>query len=296
MPRVAVRPRELTGRIFSARSALQRGLLTPADLHSTAWQRLFRGVYADRALTITHLLRVRAAAKHLLPADAVIAGRSAAYLHGADVIPDDDPVEIISPRSFGPMRGIRSHLGSVASDETAIGPLGLPVTTPVRTCWDLARWLDTVEAVVIIDILAAKHVVTIGELKAHALAQAGTRGWLRLSKAADLADAGSESPQESRLRVGLVRSGVPRPVTQHAIYQDGTFIARVDLAWPQFKIAIEYDGQWHIATAQFHKDRRRLNALQAAGWIVLHVTSERLRNDLPGVVAELRAAIATRKP
>lgn len=228
----------------------------------------------------------------MLPGTAAIAGRSAAYLHGAWTIPDEDPVEIITPTPFGPMHGIRSHSGEVPVGDIELGPLGIPVTTPLRTCWDLAQWLDVVEAAVIIDILLAKHVVSIDELQAYALDRVGTRGWRRLSKVARLVDAGAESPQESRLRVGLVMSGIPRPVAQFAIYRGATFVARVDLAWPQFKIAIEYDGQWHAATAQFNKDRRRLNALLAEGWLVLHVTADRLRDDLPGIVAELRYAMA----
>jgi very-short-patch-repair endonuclease len=296
MPRSARRPVQLRGRIFSARYAIARGLLTRDDLSSTAWRRVFRGVYADRDLHLSHLLRIRAAAKHLLPGDAVIAGRSAAYLHGAHIVPDDADVEIISPEHFGPMRGIKSHSGSLDHRDMIVTPLGLPVTTPMRTCWDLARWLDTVEAVVLIDILLAKGAVNLAELHAYAQSRAGMRGWRRPAKAVALADGGAESPQETRLRIGFLLSGLPRPVTQHTIFDStGAFIARVDLAWPELKIAVEYDGLWHAETTQFNRDRRRLNALQAAGWLVIHVTADRLRSDLPAIVDEIRRAMRTRR-
>jgi very-short-patch-repair endonuclease len=51
----------------------------------------------------------------------------------------------------------------------------------------------------------------------------------------------------------------------------------VDFAYPELKLAIEYDGAWHAEPGQFAKDRRRLNQLVAAGWTVLHVTAEDLR-------------------
>lgn len=47
---------------------------------------------------------------------------------------------------------------------------------------------------------------------------------------------------------------------------------------------------WH-APAQLRKDRRRLNGLISAGWTVLHVTDDRLRHDLDGIVAEIRAVL-----
>jgi very-short-patch-repair endonuclease len=138
---------------------------------------------------------------------------------------------------------------------------GLPVTTAARTCWDLAQWLDPVEAVVLVDALVAARLVSLAE-------------------------------QESRLRVRLVLAGLPTPVTQHVITQAGRFVARVDLAWPEHRVAVEYDGTWHATTEQFHADRRRLNGLAATGWIVLHVTATRLREDFDRFVGELRAALA----
>ena len=59
-------------------------------------------------------------------------------------------------------------------------------------------------------------------------------------------------------------------------------------------MAVEYDGQWHADAEQLHRDRRRLNQLVAAGWLVLHVTSQRLRHDFAGIVRETRAALLSR--
>ncbi|MFC0533826.1 DUF559 domain-containing protein [Phytohabitans kaempferiae] len=87
---------------------------------------------------------------------------------------------------------------------------------------------------------------------------------------------------------------MPRPVTQHVIERRDTFLARVDLAWPEQKVAVEYDGAWHSDGEQLHRDRRRLNRLLGADWVVLHVTAQRLRDDFEGFVAELKAALHRR--
>jgi very-short-patch-repair endonuclease len=52
---------------------------------------------------------------------------------------------------------------------------------------------------------------------------------------------------------------------------DGRFVARVDFAWPDLKLAVEYDGLWHAEPGQFARDRRRLNLLREAGWRVVFV-------------------------
>jgi very-short-patch-repair endonuclease len=129
------------------------------------------------------------------------------------------------------------------------------------------------------------------ELREVAAALSG-RGARRARQAVGLADPRAESQPESRLRVGLALAGL-RPVGQYVVKaEDGRFIARVDLAFPEAKIAIEYDGAWHATAAQLRKDRRRLNALVAAGWRVLHVTAADMC-DLPRVVQSVRDLVAS---
>lgn len=84
------RPPDLVGTVFRGRDALRAGLLTKRQLDSSAWRRLFRGVYADADLPVDHALRCLGA-HLLLPAQATIAGRSAAYLHGVRLAATDDP-------------------------------------------------------------------------------------------------------------------------------------------------------------------------------------------------------------
>ena len=66
-------------------------------------------------------------------------------------------------------------------------------------------------------------------------------------------------------------------MAQFRVRHDGRVVARVDFAWPDKKVALEYDGLWHAEPGQFAKDRDRLNELRAAGWTVVFVTAVHLR-------------------
>jgi hypothetical protein len=95
--------------VFRARDVLADGVLTPAELRSSAWRRLYRGVYVDSSLPDGVDLRIRGASL-LVPAAAVFTGRTAAWLHGALELADvQDPVEVTVPMatSFGPVCGLR---------------------------------------------------------------------------------------------------------------------------------------------------------------------------------------------
>ncbi|WP_406076486.1 hypothetical protein [Micromonospora sp. NBC_00858] len=295
MPKAPRRPPQLRGRIFRGSVAVSRGLLTRNDLRSAAWRPLFRDVYADARLRVTHRARCAAVGRWLIPPGAAIAGRAAAALYGCPTPSRAAPVDVLVPKDsrIGPTAGLQVHHGEIDLGDV-VERAGVRVTGPARTCWDLARWLDLVEAVVVIDALLARRLTDVSTLREYALARAGQRGWRSLLRAVDLADAGAESPQESRTRVRLVLAGLPRPQTQWVVADQGRFVARLDLAWPVFKVAVEYDGLWHDDPEQFHRDRRRLNRLLGGEWIVLHVTGKRLREDFDGFLAEVRAALRAR--
>jgi hypothetical protein len=58
----------------------------------------------------------------------------------------------------------------------------------------------------------------------------------------------------------LHASPLPRPVTQHTVRDaDGRFVARVDSGWPEHRLAVEYEGDWHGEPQNVARDRARLN-------------------------------------
>lgn len=277
--------------MFRGADALREGLLTLEQLRGANWQRLAYGVYADSRLDRDHGLRCRALAADL-PEHAHLAGPSAAYLHGVEhAAAFTDPVHLIVPAGtrLNQRREAAVHRMVLASDEVGV-QRGLPVTSPLRTSWDVTLWMDLVPAVAVLDALLRDKLVTATQLMELAADRAGRHGAARATRAFKLADAGGQSPQETRLRLGLIRAGLPRPELQHPVPVGGR-VLHPDLCWPQYRVAVEYDGEWHDSPDSFHLDRRRLNLLVSAGWTVLHVTSRRMRADFAAVVREVAAAL-----
>jgi hypothetical protein len=284
------KPAALERRVFSARGVRAQDLLTAAQIRSSAWQRLHRGAYADAVVARGHGL-LCVGAHLLMPPEAAIGGRSAAWAYGVKLLGEDARVEVVTPRAarFGPVSSLIIRLADLP--EADIVPGRPAVTTPLRTAWDIARFYPPVESVPYLDAMAARRLVAVADLRARHAACTVAWGRKRAGTAIGLVDPSAESPQESRLRVRLAVAKMPPPVVQYEVYAGSRFVARVDLAWPDRRVAVEYDGVWHATSAQLHADRRRLNRLVTAGWTVLHVTSARLATDFPGFLSELRAAL-----
>jgi hypothetical protein len=267
---------------------LADGLLTQEALRSSAWRRLYRGVYADAELPDSFGLRIRGAGL-LIPSTAAFSGRTAAYLHGAtSLIDPSTPVEVSVPTGmrFGPVAGVRvRQVGLPANDVTSA--ITWRVTTRLRTALDIARWEPLPESVAALDVLLADAIVGRKELAEAAELTAG-RGSRQLRRAVGLADPRAQSFPESRLRVLLALAGIPA-VPQFTVRDgNGAFVARVDLAYPELRIAIEYDGAWHGAPGQLSKDRRRQNLLTAAGWRIVFVTAADMHDPAP-LIGQIRA-------
>jgi hypothetical protein len=231
-----------------------------------------------------------------LPCGTVIAGPSAAYLYGIDhAAKPMSVVHVIAPAGcqIGQRKGIRTHRVELDKKDVIAGP-GVPRTTPPRTAWDAATWLPTIDAVPIVDTMLGRGFLTDAQLAAFLAVRAGSRGSRLANQVFGLADGGAQSVPESVLRVRFVLAGLPRPVTQYRIILPNGATVYPDITWPRYRVAAEYDGLWHGDADQFHRDRRRLNQLVTADWIVLHVTAQRLYKDFDGVLQEVKAALRSR--
>ncbi|MGY1885425.1 hypothetical protein ACI799_09005 [Blastococcus sp. SYSU DS0753] len=268
---------------------MAQGLLTPDQLRSSAWRRLFRDVYVHRDVVVDHELRVLAAATLVRP-DAVVTGCSAAVLWGVDLAGPDDDVELTASPSNRPVRvaGIRVRRATLAGEDVRWW-LGARVTSPEATAVRVAAALPGDDAVIALDRLAAARVIDLAEVRRRAAVARGP-GAAQARRACALADGLAESPQETRLRLLVVRGGLPVPVAQYEVRHRGSFVARVDFAWPELMVALEYDGAWHGEPGQFARDRRRLNRLQEAGWRVVFVTAADLHRPAE-LLARLAAAV-----
>lgn len=283
-------PSRLRGQIFRGSWAVATGVLTPGQLRGPAWRRLFRDVYVEATVADTHRLRARAAASLLVP-KAVVTGASAAVLWGVELVGVGAEVELTQPPGSHPRRqpGLVVRR-TVLSDGDVRVHAGVRVSTPEATVLRLARVLPRDDAVVAADRLVRATGIDLQALRERA----GVPGAFppRVRAVCALADGLAESPPETRVRLLLRGGGLPPPVAQYEVLHRGSFVARVDFAWPERKVALEYDGAWHGGTEQFVRDRRRLNRLQEAGWRVVFVTAADL-HDPARLRAMVRAALAS---
>lgn len=70
---------------------------------------------------------------------------------------------------------------------------------------------------------------------------------------------------------------------------------RVDVAFPQLKIAVEADGKkWHSDPDSVQKDRNRDSKLAAQGWMVLRFKEEEIGERMQDVIRVIAKAVNQR--
>jgi hypothetical protein len=287
MPVPAARPPVLRRRVFRGTWAVDGGILTPDQLRSSAWRRLRRDVYADASLPVDHRLLAQGASL-VAPKGAVFGGLTAVVLAGGvEFATAEDPVEVVLPPGtrWRPGPGVSTRTASL-EDDMVTDRGGLTRTGPVRTAVDLVRRGGLDDGVVLLDRLVHAGLVRLGPVRDAVESLPRCRGSRLARDVAMLADGLAESPPETRLRLLLQRAGLPMPHAQFRVFDEEGFVARVDFAYPDLLLAIEYEGQWHGEGVQVSRDRRRQNRLSAAGWRVLFVTNVDMRRP-----AELVAAV-----
>ena len=287
-PWVSTRVHRLTG-VFVGSHAVAQGAISAKALRTLGYRRLVQGVYADPALDVDHRLRCRGVAL-LLPKGAAIGGHSAAAWHGAPFAGVHDPVTVVRPADVewkGP-REVRVHRSDVRPSEVDLVD-DVPVTTAARTAWDVAALEPLGTAVAALDAMVRAGSVSLPELTGMAGCGTGRWGVTRVRRAVPLVDPRAESAPESRVRVALVLAGLT-PVPQFQVVHHGVELARVDLGFPEARLAVEYEGAHHFDADQIVRDDARYARLRAAGWRVVRLAAHDLR-DLDGVVARVRAAL-----
>jgi very-short-patch-repair endonuclease len=263
---------------FLGREALDAGRLTSHRLR-TDYAILFPGVYVPVDTTVT--ARVRAQAAYLWSRRrGIVAGRSAAAVHGAKWVDPTAPAELIHPNRHRPT-GLQTWADRIDDDEIVVLD-GMRVTSAARTALDLACRQRPDRAVAAIDALARATRLKVADVELLVHRYRGRKGIRRARTTLELVDAGAESPRETWLRLLIVRSGLPRPRTQIPVLDEyRQLVARVDMGWEDWKIAIEYDGEHHWTDRrQMARDIRRTEQLGELGWIVIRVTAE----DTPGTI------------
>lgn len=241
------------------------------------------------------------ALRHLVP------GAAAAYVTGAQILgiplparleySPGDPVHV----ALGGRAG-RSSSRHLAIHERQPFPTvrvrGLAVTHPTHVLCSLVPDLDREELIAACDSLLWARGRRTWFSRETLLWEAegiSVRGVQAVRAALRETRDGVESPQETRTRTLLRRAGYPEPLCNPPFEDPDTGrIFYLDLAYPQARIAIEYDGEQHLVDPEQRlRDHAKDGALHRAGWAVLRATRQDLRE--PGdLLARLAALWAER--
>ncbi|MQA12079.1 MAG: hypothetical protein GEU98_26805 [Pseudonocardiaceae bacterium] len=258
-------------------------------------RRLQRGIYVVRLDDIRPLALARAAVLASGVPDAVASHHTAARVH-----------EIPLPHGTGPehvtvCRGQRRvqrkelvhHGRSMALGDVEVRE-HVPLTTPARTLVDLAGVLPELPAVWAIDDTLRRGEVQRSTLSAVLDGRPRSPGDAVAAGRILAADGHSESILETAGRLALGSAGVPLPVPQYQVVLDGAVLARLDGAYPDRRVGLEFAGvDTHGAPRAMYRDRWGHNRLFELGWTVLCFTWWDVMHGREHFVNAVRAALRT---
>ena len=244
-------------------------------LSGRRFRRLFRGVYVTVDMEVTLPLLIRAAML-TLPRDAVVSHTSAMALYG------------LAHRQFARVLEFSTNTPAITAHDTIVlhrrrailrprQHAGLPVTGPDRTFVDCATRLTFVQLVQLGDWLIHRNLTTLDVLTTYVYAR-HLDGVRRARRCVAFVRERVESPMETWVRLMIVFARLPEPATNIELFdREGRFVARLDMAYPRWRVAVEYDGAHHERDArQRQRDRERREAIEALGWRVIIVTGQDL--------------------
>lgn len=167
-----------------------------------------------------------------------------------------------------------------------------PATSPAWTAVEVARSLRRPRALATLDAALRSGTCSRPELWRAAVEQAGRRGIIAVRDLIALADGRAESPMESEARLAMIDGGLPTPELQYEIVDGNGEHRRVDFAWLDARVAVEYDGlDWHSGPDAMRRDRRRTAALMDVGWVVIAIVFEDVRYRVCEFVARIDAQL-----
>lgn len=220
-----------------------------------------------------------AAALRLVGPAAVLAGPTAAHLHGCSAA-TPTPVRLIVPYEH-PRRslpGLVVHNGAVPDDDRTVID-ELPVLSLERVVTDVLCREKPHDALAVTDeALAMLEPGDRERFRAAVGARLATRsdprGTVRGTRLLALATGRAESPPESWLLFRVVNAGFPVPEVNWSLRGiDGLEVYRLDLAWPDLRIAVEHHG-YAAHVGRTAEDTARAEDLRRRGWIHVEVWAD----------------------
>ncbi|GAA5203834.1 hypothetical protein [Microbacterium jejuense] len=165
---------------------------------------------------------------------------------------------------------------------------GLPIEHPARLWRQVAPMWDLDDLIAAGDFLVSprRGLLSLDDLR-YELSDAGDVTGRRLARALDEIRVGAETAEETKLRLHLTRAGLPEPELNWTLRApDGRFVARLDLAYPKYRVAPEHDGRTHaFDEKQYARDADRWDDIRKQGWEHIRILSHHMRPD-PWVAIE----------
>ena len=279
-------PPSLQDRPFSLAEGRSHGL-SRRKLSGRRFRHLHRDAYVSAALPDSVEMRCDAAAR-VLPAQAGFCTFTAARLRRlplprdtCDLVHASVPPGVTVPK----IAGVVGHESQVREMSVLDGRR---VTDPEQTFVDLAPHLGLTDLVVLGDALT-RYWCSLENLIDYVRRAYRRRGLIRAREAVTLIDPNAGSPMESKARLPLIFAGLPRPECNLDIVDDaGGWLLRPDLALPQFRLGIEYDGRIHREDdRKWRNDRYRRELADDLGWAILQITADDVERRRGAYVARV---------
>jgi hypothetical protein len=286
-----------------ARTDFEALRLKPADVRVAVQRneirRMLRGVYVAQCVPDSAELRIQALAR-VVGTGHVACDRTAAWLHGVDVFERKlggvPPIEVCVLRGTSPSERpeVRARTRDLGAEDVELAG-GVLVTTPLRTALDLGCILRRRDALAALDQFRRHYDITEQGLAQSAVRYFRRRGVVQLRRLIPLSDPRAESPRETWTRLAIMDAGIPAPVPQYEIEIEGAVIFRLDHAYPEHRVAVEYDGEdFHHMDDQLEHDARRRGWLREQEWSVIVVRKGDFTGErLDAWLSELRYALRT---
>lgn len=197
-------------------------------------------------------------------------------------------VTVAPPRRAPHAEGLLGHRRVTYAGDVEVWR-GLRISSAARVVLEMAPLLSLADLVASIDFLTSPRLALLTPARLSERISIGDRlsRHRNIRPALELSDPRAESRPESIVRVALALAGLT-PDVNLAVRTSGGHSYRLDLAYPRFRVAVEYHGDYHRAVDQWRRDLTRRSRLEADGWIVVEVTAE----DLPHP-AEIVARVAS---
>ncbi|WP_407708911.1 hypothetical protein ACJJV6_10840 [Arthrobacter nitrophenolicus] len=297
-------PAALKGRPFTAAEAAQAGV-SAKRLRHRSLTRLGKGIREDGptdelplSVRVRPFIEVneRCAASHQTAAELLLLPHNqrkepAGMFH---IIRPEGAADLKRPH-------VIVHRMKLYEDEVTVHQ-GIPVTTPERTWLDLAEVLSLDALVVAGDSCVRvprpeyegrdQPLCTIADLQRMIDRHRGKRGLRKAKEALRLVRVGSDSPQETLLRLAIVWAGLPEPELNVPILDtEGVGHHAPDLSYRRYRVGIEYEGEHHGEELQVVRDITRSERYSALGWTEVRISKRHMMDDGKQAVAKVRTAL-----